>query len=199
MEWYASAAPRALYSCDIVKTFTAAPPPICVRLVCMALQPTRGMIMEGNCAPGGVDDVCKISCMPGYRLEGPSERKCLETGEWDGQEALCVPIICPAFTLPANSVMDSCTNVALTACAVKCTPGFRFSDGSRSLNITCDSNGKWTPSTLPSCNRITCPPLAAPPNGAASLTCSTAVAGETCKQANDPIDTVCHSIHVQCV
>ena len=37
-----------------------------------------------------VGDVITYSCDPGAELQGPSERFCLRTGNWSGDEPACV-------------------------------------------------------------------------------------------------------------
>lgn len=37
----------------------------------------------------------KYSCIEGFRLEGPSIRKCMATGKWSGQDPSCEIIRCP--------------------------------------------------------------------------------------------------------
>ena len=156
-------------------------PPKCVRLLCPSLKGNDVMIASGQCDPGYVGDTCMFACQQnGYRLNGSKERLCQTNMTWSGQEASCVPIKCPPFKIPANMAAGECTNEAYSTCEVKCTSGFRISDGTSSLNVTCNSEGKWVPSSLPFCSRITCPPLSAPNFGEASLSCLSARVGEHC-------------------
>ena len=57
-------------------------------VVCPSLlDPDHGLVVnEGQ----NLSDIAKYECNPGYELEGPSVRRCLHSGEWNGTEPLCL-------------------------------------------------------------------------------------------------------------
>ncbi|KAH8293750.1 hypothetical protein KR054_003876 [Drosophila jambulina] len=81
---------------------------------------------------------CRITCNPGYILQGPEIRSCGPTGVWEGPETKCVafhqpsvqtPRICSALRPPRNGVITpaSCTQGPSRfgdICQLQCNPGF---------------------------------------------------------------------------
>uniref|UniRef100_A0A6P4FNB6 Fibrillin-1 isoform X1 n=1 Tax=Drosophila rhopaloa TaxID=1041015 RepID=A0A6P4FNB6_DRORH len=81
---------------------------------------------------------CRITCNPGYVLQGPEIKSCGATGIWEGPETKCValnqprlggPGICPALKPAQNGVIfpPSCTQGPSRfgdVCQVQCNVGF---------------------------------------------------------------------------
>ncbi|XP_052846426.1 LOW QUALITY PROTEIN: fibrillin-1 [Drosophila gunungcola] len=81
---------------------------------------------------------CRITCNPGYVLEGPAIKSCGVSGIWEGPETKCValnqprlqgPGICPALKPARNGVIQppSCTQGPSRfgdVCTLQCNPGF---------------------------------------------------------------------------
>nr|XP_036215004.1 fibrillin-1 isoform X2 [Bactrocera oleae] len=72
---------------------------------------------------------CKVWCNQGYRLDGPTQRFCNASGQWDNFESRCVPTICPRLLQPINGeiVPASCTTgnaVIGERCQLRCLPGY---------------------------------------------------------------------------
>ncbi|KAH8375193.1 hypothetical protein KR200_001228 [Drosophila serrata] len=81
---------------------------------------------------------CRITCNPGYIIQGPEIRSCGPTGVWEGPETKCVafqqpsvqtPGICPALRPARNGVISpaSCTQGPSRygdICQLQCNPGF---------------------------------------------------------------------------
>ncbi|XP_070141824.1 latent-transforming growth factor beta-binding protein 4 isoform X2 [Drosophila kikkawai] len=81
---------------------------------------------------------CRITCNPGYTLEGPEIRSCGPTGVWEGAETKCIAIqqpsvqtpgICPALRPARNGIISpaSCTQGPSRfgdICQLQCNPGF---------------------------------------------------------------------------
>ncbi|XP_017039606.1 uncharacterized protein LOC108086987 [Drosophila ficusphila] len=82
---------------------------------------------------------CRITCNPGYVLDGPEIKSCGESGVWEGPESKCVALkqprvqqrgICPALQPARNGVITpaSCTQGPSRfgdICSLSCNPGFR--------------------------------------------------------------------------
>lgn len=72
---------------------------------------------------------CKVWCNQGYRLEGPSQRFCNASGQWDDYQNQCLPIVCPRIPIPQNGVIlpQSCslgTTYMGEHCRLKCNVGY---------------------------------------------------------------------------
>ncbi|KAH8234616.1 hypothetical protein KR032_000734 [Drosophila birchii] len=81
---------------------------------------------------------CRITCNPGYILQGSELRSCGPTGVWEGPETKCVafqqppvqsPGICPTLRPARNGVISpaSCTQGPSQfgdICQLQCNPGF---------------------------------------------------------------------------
>ncbi|XP_070136188.1 uncharacterized protein [Drosophila bipectinata] len=98
---------------------------------------------------------CRITCNPGYVLQGPELRTCGASGIWEGPETKCVAINvspfetnggCSALKPARNGVISpaSCTQGPSqqgAICSLHCNPGF-FSSGSGMT--VCSLFGGWT-------------------------------------------------------
>ncbi|BFF99792.1 uncharacterized protein DMAD_07613 [Drosophila madeirensis] len=78
---------------------------------------------------------CRVTCNPGFTLQGSEIRSCGSAGIWEGQENKCVPLvqrrvqICPALKPAANGFISpaSCTQGPSrigTICRLQCNSGF---------------------------------------------------------------------------
>ncbi|KAH8295620.1 hypothetical protein KR018_000213 [Drosophila ironensis] len=82
---------------------------------------------------------CRITCNPGFVLQGPEIRSCGASGIWDGEETKCVAInqapsvqtpgVCAALKPPRNGVITpaKCTQGPSRLgdiCSLSCNPGF---------------------------------------------------------------------------
>ncbi|KAM7358333.1 uncharacterized protein ACRADG_003345 isoform 5-T6 [Cochliomyia hominivorax] len=89
---------------------------------------------------------CKVWCNRGYRLEGPTQRYCNASGQWDEHENKCLPIVCPRIPTPRNGVMlpQSCslgTTFMGEHCRLKCNVG--FVPAGKSVAV-CTSQMQWS-------------------------------------------------------
>ncbi|XP_071482925.1 scavenger receptor cysteine-rich domain-containing protein DMBT1-like [Diadema antillarum] len=111
-----------------------------------------------------IGSVCTLQCEEGYRVQGPSDISCLETGEWDTLPPQCEQLVrrCPAVNAPLRGNL-TCTEdrVIGSVCTLQCEQGYRVRGPS---NIFCLETGQWD-TMLPHCNRIRCPPLEQPAHG----------------------------------
>ncbi|XP_002135356.3 fibrillin-1 isoform X1 [Drosophila pseudoobscura] len=81
---------------------------------------------------------CRVTCNPGFTLQGSEIRSCGSAGVWEGQENKCVPLvqrrvqtqsICPALKQARNGVISpaSCTQGPSSfgaICHLRCNAGF---------------------------------------------------------------------------
>ncbi|KAH8350971.1 hypothetical protein KR067_008087, partial [Drosophila pandora] len=98
---------------------------------------------------------CRITCNPGYVLQGPELRTCGASGIWDGPETKCVALnqsplqtngLCGALKPARNGVISpaSCTQGSSqqgNVCTLRCNPGF-YPTGYGMTS--CSMFGGWT-------------------------------------------------------
>ncbi|KAK6172324.1 hypothetical protein SNE40_016008 [Patella caerulea] len=85
---------------------------------------------------------------------GDAYRKCLPSGEWDGEDLDCEANSCPALSRPDNgAVMYLSLDIGSTATYI-CFEGYMVSFGDTSR--TCQTNGQWS-GLEPTCETIKCP------------------------------------------
>uniref|UniRef100_A0A0K8V5N2 Fibrillin-2 n=1 Tax=Bactrocera latifrons TaxID=174628 RepID=A0A0K8V5N2_BACLA len=103
---------------------------------------------------------CKVWCNQGYRLEGPTQRFCNASGQWDDFESRCVPTTCPRLNQPNNGgiVPAACTTghaVIGERCQLRCQPGYVPIGLSVAI---CTAELTWSPNAT-----FECVPLARSP------------------------------------
>ncbi|XP_018783178.1 PREDICTED: fibrillin-1 isoform X2 [Bactrocera latifrons] len=103
---------------------------------------------------------CKVWCNQGYRLEGPTQRFCNASGQWDDFESRCVPTTCPRLNQPNNGgiVPAACTTghaVIGERCQLRCQPGYVHIGLSV---VICTAELTWSPNAT-----FECVPLARSP------------------------------------
>ncbi|KAH3889329.1 hypothetical protein DPMN_013383 [Dreissena polymorpha] len=110
--------------------------------------------------------VATYTCNTGYTLQGIALRICQSTGQWSNSPPTCEINTCTVLSNPPNGKVDLSggTQYQSTA-AYACNSGFLL-NGTPSR--TCQADKTWS-SSEPVCNRISCPTLTAPTNGAADL------------------------------
>ena len=67
--------------------------PTCLFIICPIPEPNRNVIVRGHDYTYGNE--LEYLCNTGYVLDGPSTRRCTESGEWSGKEPECVRNECP--------------------------------------------------------------------------------------------------------
>jgi hypothetical protein len=93
-------------------------------------------------------------CDEGYEVKGDKERQCLVTGKWQGEEPLCVLIVCIPPSNISNGVISATASVAVGSnITYACLEGFELIGTSWSA---CLLNKSWSNSE-PFCERILCP------------------------------------------
>ncbi|KRY67427.1 Locomotion-related protein Hikaru genki [Trichinella pseudospiralis] len=121
-----------------------------VRLILRESEGTILKTTKGNYF-GSIAD---FQCHPGYKLQGPSRLRCLQTGEWSSKFLPKCFVQCENITKnhPALSINVSSYNYNGIA-VFNCAAGYSV-EGPRF--IQCTAEGKWSEEP-PSCQVIKCP------------------------------------------
>ncbi|GFX48363.1 sushi, von Willebrand factor type A, EGF and pentraxin domain-containing protein 1 [Trichonephila clavipes] len=90
---------------------------LCRPVSCSALKPIpNGIITPSKCTKGksSYNDECFYECKQGFKLDGPSVRRCIDSGEWSDSEQpiTCVDIEPPVIKCPEDIVVDADDNDA---------------------------------------------------------------------------------------
>jgi len=153
--------------------------PTCAVSTCDTfVAPANGVL---SCTDGSnYGSQCTYTCNTGFGISGASAVLTCGTGAtvlatgYDFAAPTCAVITCPALAAPANGNAPSCTNTNLfnSVCSFTCQTGFSLVGNA---DLTCTGDGSSNigafNSAPPTCEAITCPPLAVPVNGL-SVTCS---------------------------
>ena len=121
------------------------PIPVCLAVECPRLSLRHGFVSGFQTEYGTTH---WLSCRPGYRLEGPAQRTCLQNGTWSGGEAVCVKYACPRLNPPANGQV---LVQGLTA-TYQCSAGFELHGVSER---ECQEDDTWS-HVDPSCDPVPC-------------------------------------------
>ena len=124
------------------------PIPVCQAVECRRLNIRHGFV-DGFQTEYGT--TLSISCRPGYRLEGPTERTCMPSGEWSGEETVCVKYACPRLNPPVNGQVL----VEGLVATYQCLAGYELSGHHERK---CQADNKWS-HIQPSCDPIPCPDI----------------------------------------
>uniref|UniRef100_A0A8D2DZF6 p-selectin n=1 Tax=Sciurus vulgaris TaxID=55149 RepID=A0A8D2DZF6_SCIVU len=113
---------------------------------------------------------CSFHCAQGYRLNGPSQLRCLASGMWTHGPPQCVAVQCQHLEAPDNGAMHCVHPLAVFAygsrCTFECQPGY----GVRGLDtLRCVGPGQWT-APPPTCEALACEPLGSPDHGSMECT-----------------------------
>ncbi|XP_019616827.1 PREDICTED: uncharacterized protein LOC109464315 [Branchiostoma belcheri] len=126
--------------------------PTCTRKECLLLTaPTNGAMTGSNF----YQDVLTFACNSGYNLLGNPSLTCQADATWT--------VECPLLTAPVNGAMFG-SNFYQDIIQFSCNPGYEL-DGSS--NLACQVDASWSGS-VPTCERVQCPPLPSPVNGAST-------------------------------
>lgn len=120
--------------------------PSCVKIQCAAPEtPSQGEVKVS-------DDTLIYSCLPGFELAGVTQRRCLDTGLWEGVAPVCIPILCPPPAPLHNGRYLGVEFQLGGVVSYLCDTGFNLR-GPR--NRTCLASGAWS-GTEPACVRVVC-------------------------------------------
>uniref|UniRef100_A0A8C3EX58 Sushi, von Willebrand factor type A, EGF and pentraxin domain-containing protein 1 n=1 Tax=Corvus moneduloides TaxID=1196302 RepID=A0A8C3EX58_CORMO len=133
--------------------------PYCKAIMCNSpTQPMNGKIRGKNYT---FESVVYYECDPGYQLNGPAERRCLESQKWDGSEPICIPVSCSPPPVLENGQVTGEDYTFQRHTEYSCNEGFLL-DGDR--RRVCLENGSWS-GISPVCKAVTCPAPLPLPNG----------------------------------
>ncbi|XP_076439986.1 sushi, von Willebrand factor type A, EGF and pentraxin domain-containing protein 1-like isoform X2 [Babylonia areolata] len=120
--------------------------PSCSKIQCPSPETPR----HGNIQV--VNDTLIYSCLPGYELSGPPQRRCLETGQWEGIAPACTAILCAAPLPVSNGIVSGDEFQFGSTVTYSCNPGFTLQgDAVR----TCMAYRAWS-GAEPLCVRVSC-------------------------------------------
>jgi len=134
--------------------------PTCVFVECPNLSsPPNGIVNVPS--PRAFGSVANYSCINRNTLIGQEQRECLDTGQWNGNEPICVLIECPVLTDPLNGIVILNDNIPGETASYDCNPGYGLMGNTRRQ---CRIDGIWT-GVEPTCEEVFCPVLMNPANG----------------------------------
>ena len=124
------------------------PIPVCTAVECPRLTIKHGFVSGFQTSYG---TTLSLSCRAGYRLKGPTERTCLQSGSWSGEETVCVKYACPRLNPPINGQV---LVQGLTATYL-CLAGYELNGVSQRQ---CQADDTWSHSH-PTCDPVPCPDI----------------------------------------
>lgn len=130
-------------------------------ILCDSLtSPLNGYVETSNGTVVG--SVARYTCQTGYNIEGPSERSCLENGQWNSTTPICAELDCGPPSAPQFGGVNTLNGTTFGNLAYYfCDDGFDLSgDGSR----VCTSDDEWN-ATNTTCIPKDCGDLTNPNNG----------------------------------
>lgn len=133
--------------------------PVCKPVKCNAPENLvmGDMVVDSYMYLSEVNYKCDI----GYRLRGPSTRKCQANATWSYGIPTCQPIVCPVIqNIPHGYVKWNSLRYGASA-TYECLPGYKMIGESVRL---CELSGKWS-GEEPHCISRECGAPAAPENG----------------------------------
>ena len=107
------------------------------------------------------------SCHDDFSLIGSQAITCQSNGSWSAPVPVCTHIDCTDPGIPANGVRIGNDFSYNSSVSFSCYPGYQLSG---SGVITCDTEGNWNSTNLPSCDVIHCSAPVVPDNGNVSYT-----------------------------
>jgi len=133
---------------------------------------------------GVTGSIISIHCANGYVLTGSSSIQCMASGAWNASLPKCNPRPCPPLTPPAHGSVMPRTGVFGTNATYACDESYTLSSNPYT---SCGADGKWTPSTPPTCID-TCANITCNNHGScwnALCTCTDGWTGDHCQ--NPPV------------
>ena len=140
-------------------------PPVCQQIVCddlhSAALPNGNIVYSSNAIGAFVNYTCNV----GYALRGVSNRRCLETGNWENSQPRCEFVDCGNPPILLNGEYNGNQYSFRSVLDVTCHFGFHLAGPG---SIECQEDGQW-PANIPNCEKTTCPTLTFV-NGGVSVT-----------------------------
>uniref|UniRef100_A0A1X7VKS2 Sushi domain-containing protein n=1 Tax=Amphimedon queenslandica TaxID=400682 RepID=A0A1X7VKS2_AMPQE len=141
--------------------------PSCIEIQCPVLKnPKHGKVIITTRSIGSK---AYYTCQNGFRLSGDGSRTCQESGEWSGNEPVCVPIKntdCKALPHPENGLVIAKGLTVGSRVYYSCDYGYNLTKGSE-VRI-CQENLQWS-GTAGICEAVRCRVLSSPANGKVSF------------------------------
>ncbi|XP_053395851.1 sushi, von Willebrand factor type A, EGF and pentraxin domain-containing protein 1-like [Mercenaria mercenaria] len=125
--------------------------PICLFIICPRPEPNRNVVVLGTSYTYGSE--LEYSCNDGYELDGPSIRRCTESGEWSGKEPFCTRNECPRPPPFQNGQFFASSYSQGSNIIYSCNEGYELIGISVRL---CLSTLEWS-GDEPYCQRVQCP------------------------------------------
>ncbi|XP_048587550.1 CUB and sushi domain-containing protein 3 isoform X3 [Nematostella vectensis] len=114
-----------------------------------------------------VRDRVYYTCLPGFRMIGPSKRVCMSNGTWAGYLPHCVASQCPDLPIPQYGVKQVTTTAYKGETSFTCTSRGYELVGSKVR--VCLFDGTWS-GKQPSCERVICRDPGTPKHGSRAPT-----------------------------
>ena len=169
----------------------SSPPPICRFVDCGAVPPVEDGTAHYVNGSTHLGSLARYTCQRSHNLAGESQRECLESGRWSGEDPSCSEIRCPLPTRPNNTVVSVSSTERLHGTSVirsklskkvsyrvgstlkyRCERGYILeTSGGRDTRVAtrrCTTSGSWT-GDQPSCKFIDCGPPEKPDHAIISL------------------------------
>ncbi|XP_066271288.1 complement receptor type 1-like [Branchiostoma lanceolatum] len=153
----------ASVTCQADTRWTA-PVPTCTRRQCPPLAAPANGARTPLTGANSFQSVVTFTCNQCYNLAGPTSRTCQTNGQWSANQPTCNRVQCPRLGAPTNGARTPSTEARNCQDVVTFTCDQCYNLAG-STSATCQTNGLWS-ANLPTCNRVQCPPLGAPTNGA---------------------------------
>ncbi|XP_051518207.1 sushi, von Willebrand factor type A, EGF and pentraxin domain-containing protein 1-like [Myxocyprinus asiaticus] len=125
---------------------------------CPIIDVPHGFVVnaKGSLREAVLNTVVRITCSPGFRLNGASQLRCGADGSWTPNVPTCKPVTCPIIDVANGLVLyakGSPRGTVFNTVQITCSPGFRLNGASQ---LRCGTDGSWTPS-VPTCEPVKCP------------------------------------------
>ncbi|KAJ7986662.1 hypothetical protein DPEC_G00342210 [Dallia pectoralis] len=139
--------------------------PHCKAIQCLEPEKRVNLLMECSHSPNALwlNSTCTFSCAAGFHLQGASNTKCTEMGQWSTDMPNCTAIQCPSpGVLQGGQVRcEDLSHSWGSICTFSCDEGFNHQGDS---SMMCSGSGEWS-TDIPTCAVVRCPVFLAPVNG----------------------------------
>jgi len=116
---------------------------------------------KAGCSTTTVGSLCDRTCLPGYTAAGSTSRRCLDNGQWSGNQLRCVIQDCGEPVKPASGFMAVDKTTFQGIAKFHCAKGYRLQG---STERGCRDDGKWS-GVETQCKPIACIIRSRPANG----------------------------------
>ena len=133
--------------------------PSCEPVKCPKLDNIAHGHFEPNGGTGVFEDILRVVCDDGYKIEGSEALLCNSSGLWNSTVPSCEPLKCPTLdnVTHGHFVQNGGISVFGSTVSVACDAGYQI-HGQGQDSLYCNSSGLWN-STVPNCDPVICPSL----------------------------------------